>query len=167
MNKFLLLAVAVMLAAFTVNATAPAYDAVDAVYERQIDTTISSSTAKDTLAADDSVTILSKFKLDQRADYVLTRDAFTGTAADGSGTDSVSIRVRVDCLDGSNNLIYSVDIDTMSAAVGEAIHIPVGGSLMANNITMKWLTFGDDGSQVIINRVHLWKRSPITRTKVW
>ena len=158
----------IVIASFlAVNAysAAPADAVVDAAYEWGYDASNSPSTgtAFDTLAANDSSEIIADLVPERGQEYILVHDAFTGT-----GSDSVALQVRVDCKDGSGNILYSTVIDSFDAAAGEAIALPFGGTLFGNKFDVNLVCYGTgDGTQVILNRFLLYTRKPITLKKDW
>lgn len=144
------------------NAAAPTYGATDATYEYGgLASTISSSVF-DTLAETDSTTLISGFTWDPDWQYVLVRDAITGT-----GSDSVAMQVRADCLNSSGTLVYSVPIDSLTAAAGEAVFIPISGTIFGSKLRIKLVTYTGNGGQVILNKFYIFKRRPVTISKQW
>jgi hypothetical protein len=163
-----MLAVAVLGAISAVMAAAPTHAAVDGVYEWKLDTTISSSAGLDTFTtAGDSLALLTGFRPDQKWEYILQRDACTGTAADGSGSDSVKVQVRVDCFNSSGSLLTRTNIDSFTTAPGENILLDFGGTLFAEKINIKLVAIADIGSQLILNRFSIWQRRAVTVNKAW
>jgi hypothetical protein len=143
-------------------AAAPSYSAVDAVYEYGgLDYNIASG-AFDTLVGVDSTTLVSGRVFSPDWQYILVRGAVTGT-----GSDSVAMQVRVDALNDAGTLIYSTLVDTLSAAAGEAIFLPVFGSIIGSKIRIKLIGYTGNGGQVILNTLGIYKRRPITINKVW
>ena len=161
MKKFLSL-FAVLLCVAVVNAAAPTYSTTDAVIEYGgLDYTIASG-ALDTLVGVDSVTLVSGRAFSPDWQYILVRGAVTGT-----GSDSVAMQVRCDALDSDNNLLYSTPVDSLTAAAGEAIFLPIFGSVIGSKIRIKLIGYTGNGGQVILNRLHIYKRRPAAINKVW
>lgn len=161
MKKFSFLFVSLLLLAGAVYATAPSYTAVDGVYEWSRDTIISSDAAYDTLVgAADSATLVTLRKFEPGWEYILVRDAITG-----GGTDSLKVQLSLRCFDENSALLYTVAVDSITAAPGEAILLPVGGSAFGMKYTLKYKAYTDNGGEVINNRISIWKRRPITITK--
>jgi hypothetical protein len=153
-------ALLVLLVVSISQAAAPTYAAVDGVYRWARDTTISSSTAFDTLiGASDSSTIVTYWKPDQEWEYVLVRDAITG-----NGSDSVKFAIRVIAYDENSNLIYFVDVDSAAALAGEAYALSIAGANFGMKFTIKAKAYTDNGGEVILNRISIWKRKAITNT---
>lgn len=155
----------VMLIAFIAFSAAPTYSTVDSnlEFEFRNGDTISTVAAFDTLGATDSTTIVSDFVPERPWEYIYIRDAITGT-----GADSVAVVVRVDCKDAYNGtVIYSVAIDTIVAAAGEAIAIPFGGTAFGNAFDIKLVSIAPSGGQLIINKGYLWRRRFVNIEKNW
>lgn len=159
--RSILAGLVVLVAVFAAHSAAPTYATTNGVYEWKKDTTIDSDGAFDTLAATDSTTIVSGWTPDNAWEYILVRDPITGT-----GSDSVKVQVRMDCYDGSN-LIYSVYPDSFTAAAGEAVFLPIAGTAFGTKFTIKGVGYTDNGGQVILNRLAIWKRRPTTVSKKW
>lgn len=163
MKKTLLTIGLILAFAGITQAAAPTYAAVDGVYEYGIDTVISSSTSYDTIIGSaDSTTLVTKRTFDKGWEYILVRDAITG-----NGSDSVLQYVSVRCFDGSGNQIYSVNVDSCTAAAGQAILLPIGGSLFGVTYTIKYKATTGAGGQCINNRIAIWKRRPIHIEKAY
>lgn len=143
-------------------AAAPTFNSSDVVYEYGgLDYTIASG-AFDTLVGTDSTTLVSGKTFNPDWQYILTRGAITGT-----GSDSVKLAVRADCLDSDGSLIYSVPIDSLTAADGEAIFVPITGSLFGSKIRIKLVAYTGNGGQVILNNLRIFKRRPVSIQKMW
>lgn len=161
--KKILSVLTILLVAFAVNATAPTWAALDAYYEVARDTTISSTTAYDTLIGTaDSTTLVTLRKFEPGWEYVLVRDAITGT-----GSDSVAVYVAVRCFDENNVLLYTTNVATMTAAAGEAILLPINGSAFGVKYSIKYKATTDNGGQNINNRISIWKRRPVNIQKAY
>jgi hypothetical protein len=163
MYKLIASLTVVLGAAFAVMAAAPTHAAVDGVYEWKIDTTIDADGAFDTLvSANDSTQLLNDWRPDQKWEYILVRDAITGT-----GSDSVQVEVRVDAYDASGNLLYRTAADSFTAADGEAILLDFGGTLFGHKFDIELSGNANIGSQVILNRFSIWQRRAVTVNKAW
>jgi hypothetical protein len=162
LTKLFKSALVVMLVIAGCFAGAPTYGATDAVYEYGgLDYTISSGSF-DTLVGTDSTTLVSGKIFNPDWQYILTRGAITGT-----GSDSVKLEVRADCLDSDGSLMYSVAIDSLTASSGEAIFIPIMGTIFGSKLRIKLVAYTGNGGQVILNNLRIFKRRPITVNKVW
>ena len=161
--KKLILMLVVAFVAFQVNAAAPTYAAVNSNYtfDYNGDDSPSTAVAFDTVtSATDSSALATNFVPKRGYEYILVRDAITGT-----GSDSVALIVRVDALDGSGNLLYSTAVDSMTAAAGEAIALPFGGTLFGNKFNIVLKAYAGAGTQAIINRAYMFRRKALTNTK--
>ena len=148
------------------NAAAPAYSATDAFYQYGgVDIAISTSTGLDTLSgATDSMTLLSGKAFDVQSgwQYILVRDAFSG-----AGSDSVAIQVNLDALDKDGNLLYRTAIDSFTASAGEAVLLPLLGTVFGHKYRIKLHTYTGNGGEVILNRFYIYKRRPVTMIQQW
>lgn len=143
-------------------AAAPTYNSSDVAYEYGgLDYTIASG-AFDTLVGADSTTLVSNKIFNPDWQYILTRSAITGT-----GSDSVKLIVRADCLDSDGSLIYSTPIDSLTSSDGEAIFIPIVGTMFGSKFRIKLVAYTGNGGQVILNNLRIFKRRPINVNKVW
>lgn len=125
------------------------------------DSTISSSTAFDTLSGVDSVTVFGSRVFDNFTtgwEWILVRDAITG-----GGTDSLFLQVLLDALDGSGNLLSRTVVDSFTAAAGESVSLPIGSTSIGTKYRCKLLGYGDNGGEVIINRLYLYKRRVVQK----
>lgn len=121
--------------------------------------TISGAAAFDTLGATDSSTLTSTLVNREGCEYILTRDAFTG-----SGSDSVAVQVLVDALDGGGTLLFRTIADTAVLAAGEAVSLPlVGGT----QYRVKLKSIAPSGTVIILNRLYIVGRRLLTVTKTW
>ena len=165
MNTRILSLLAILLAAAVAQAAAPTRAVVDADYDWSQVTnadTISSSTGYDTLGEADSSSLLSNFVPQKGYQYILVRDAFTGT-----GSDSTSVQLRLSSKDCNKSLLYTTAVDSMTSSAGEAIVLPFGETAFGCYFDLKLMGYGDDGGQLIVNRVYLYKRRAITTTQDW
>jgi ribosomal protein S28E/S33 len=145
------------------KALAPTSAVVDAVYENGgLDTIIKGSAGFDTIVGVDSTTLLSGHIFETNWEYILVRDAITGT-----GSDSVAMQVRVDAMDGSGNVLYTKAIDSLITSAGEAIAIPLWGTIFGSKIRIKLIGYTGSGGQVILNRMHIYKRRPVVVQKMF
>ncbi|NLG18759.1 MAG: hypothetical protein GX556_15635 [Fibrobacter sp.] len=148
------------------NAEAPAYSATDASYQYGgVDIAISTSTKFDSLrGATDSMTLLSGKAFDVQSgwQYILVRDAF-------SGSDSVAIQVNLDALDKDGNLLYRTAIDSFKQAAGEAVLLPLLGTVFGHKYRIKLHTYAGNGGKeaVYLNRFYIYKRRPVTMIQQW
>ena len=147
------------------NAEAPAYSATDASYQYGgVDIAIS---VFDTLSgATDSMTLLSGKAFDVQSgwQYILVRDAFSGSDSD---SDSVAIQVNLDALDKDGNLLYRTAIDSFTEAAGEAVLLPLLGTVFGHKYRIKLHTYTGHGGEVILNRFYIYKRRPVTMIQQW
>ncbi len=163
MRRILSALLLLLVCAVGARAAAPTFSAVDGVYEWERDTAIDTDGAFDTLAgtSDSSTIIDSIWRPDKGYEYILVRDAITGT-----GSDSVKVQVRVDCFDGLTKM-YALAIDSFTASTAEAVHIPIGGTLYGNKFRIRAVAYADNGGQVILNRLAIWRRRAVTITQKW
>ncbi len=152
MKKIIIILIALVAVLYADAPTSTIYVANSGEWD--IDTVISSG-AFDTLAAADSTTILSKRKLEVGYEYALVHGAFTGT-----GSDSVSLQVRADLYNYRNDasVFASIPIDSLTSSVAEMIIVPIGSTIFGRKLTIKFLGYGDDGGQLIISNLALYKR---------
>jgi len=128
-----------------------------------LDQDIDTNGAYDTLAVADSTTVLTNFSPKFGWEYILQRDAFTGT-----GSDSIAIEVRIDCKDRNGAVYQRYVLDTMTASAGEDILIPFMSLFLGEQFDVKFRTIGNAqgaGTQTIINRLKLWRRRAQTTAK--
>jgi hypothetical protein len=160
MKKLILSALLSFFVVGAAYATAPTYGTTDATYEYGGLATTISSGVFDTLKGVDSTTLISNFVWEPDWQYVLVRDAITGT-----GSDSVAIQVRADCLNSSGNLLYSVLVDSLTASEGEAIFLPLSGTLFGSKLRIKLVGYAGNGGEVILNKFYIFKRRPLSVVK--
>lgn len=161
-KMFIYTAIITMLAIVFAQAAAPTYGTTDAVYEYGgKDYTIAYS-AFDTLVGVDSTTLVSNRVFNPDWQYILVRDAITGT-----GSDSVKIEVRCDALDSDGNVLYTVAVDSLTSSAGEAIFLPVFGTVIGSKVRIKLIGYTGNGGQVILNGFHIYKRRPVVINKQW
>lgn len=135
----------------------------DVVYEYGGLDYIISTSAFDTLAtATDSTTLLSGKSFSPDWQYILVRNAITGT-----GSDSVKLAVRVDALDSDGSLLYSTLADSLTTSDGEQILLPIFGSVFGQKIRIKLIAYTGNGGQVILNKFQIYKRRPVNINKTW
>jgi hypothetical protein len=150
-----------LLAALGIQAAAPTTISSPAVCEPGgIFFTISSAASLDTVVKTDSVTLLDSKAFGTARDgweYILLRDVITG-----DGADSVNMRLVVDALDGSGNLFYRTEVDTMTDSTGEAISLPINNSVNGWKYRIKLIGITGNGGEVILNRMYIIKRRPVT-----
>lgn len=146
-----------ILAIVNLSADPLSYSAGDYFYEWELDSVLAAGVL-DTLAATDSATICTKYRLDPGYEYVIQRGVISGT-----GSDSVRAAVNVDIynLDTSTVSAGRVAIDTLDTLLMQSILIPVGSEIFARKVTIKLHTYTGAGTQAIINKVTMWKRRPI------
>jgi hypothetical protein len=146
------------------NAAAPAYSAVDASYQYGGVEEAISTGFLDTLSGTDSVTLFDNktFDLQSGWQYILVRDKITG-----AGNDSIKIQVNLDALDKDGNLLYRTAIDTFTEAAGEAVLLPLLGTVFGHKYRIKLHTYTGNGGEVILNRFYIYKRRPVTMTQQW
>jgi hypothetical protein len=146
-------------------AAAPTNTLTDANYEWGVARALSSAANSDTILTDgDSTIIVDDFVPERNRQYIYVRDANTGT-----GSDSSYYQILVRCKTGVGGAtLYSVAVDTVTAAAGEAILLPFGETLFGNafKIVAKGLS-GSTGVQVIINREYLFERKAVGIKKEW
>lgn len=126
---------------------------------------ISSAAGFDTLAAVDSSTLIVSKPFGgagQGWEYILVRDAITGT-----GSDSVKIQVVLDALDGKGVLLYRTAIDSFTTSGGESVLLPVYTTSIGSSFRIKLISYTDNGGQVILNRFYVYKRRPLISNINW
>lgn len=154
---------------FAVQAGAPSYSAVDAVYDWFfVDGYDPVTISDDTIAnnAADTVTIISNLDLrglDKNYEYILQKAATTGGDGDAS---EISLELFAVCKDDTGGTIQTIAIDTVSGtttAAGESILLPFGGSVFADKVDLKYATTVTDGDDtaIIVGDHYLIKRRPI------
>lgn len=144
------------LAAISVNAV-PEFD-------KSNNDVVSSAVEYDTLSGADTSVMFTDFTPIRGWEYVLVRDAITGT-----GSDSAYYYIRVDCKDAKRgNVLYSVNTDTINGSTGTANTIPFGNTLIGTAFDVYLVgVAGSTGGQVILNRAGFWRRRPRTVFKAW
>lgn len=156
-----------LLVAFTMSIAAPA--AAPAIAGNKYMQSIKDFPAKaagfDSLAGVDSVTLATKISIPAGSSYILQRGAMTGTAADGSGTDSIAIGVVVYSYDQKGNLFQITDVDTFNTVAGEQIAIPFFDTIFGDKFTIKLVGHTGNGGQVILPAMKLYVRKVFTETK--
>lgn len=140
------------------------------VYEFEIlgnaEDTISSSTAYDTLAGQDSVEILTDYRPGPGYQYLLIVGPVTGTAADGSGTDSIAAHVRIDSKNASGTIMQSYICDTLGGTdyttkAGQYVILPFFERCFGHKYDVNLVSTAKNGSQTILNQVYLGRRRPV------
>lgn len=155
MKKSILVIIVSFLSVTLSYSAAPTNSVVDGSYGIYTDTVIYSSTGFDTVGATDSTTLFSK-GLNYPGEgwqWILVRSAITG-----GGSDSVALQVVCDALDGSDNLLYRTVVDTFTAAAGEAVLLPIGGTIFGIKYRVRLIGITGNGGVVILNRLYLMKR---------
>lgn len=116
--------------------------------------TISSSPFRDTLAGVDSFTVFSGQEFAPGYDYILDRDAFTG-----SPTDSVKVRLRlVNSSIASSGTWQVTEVDSFLQTAGEQVILPINRTLYGKRFSLKLISFTGNGGKVIVNKMCIWKR---------
>lgn len=115
--------------------------------------------ATDTLgSATDSSTILDNY-VPGPYEQILVRNTFTGT-----GAATITATVFVDALDSAGGVLTRTAVDTMNAAAGECMSLPmVGGS----KYRVKIIGYGSSGFPVYMNRFYVTGRRVINWNKDW
>lgn len=133
------------------------YSAGAYVYNWELDSVLAAGIL-DTIAASDSATVCTKYKLSPEYEYILQFGVTSGT-----GSDSVRAAVNVDVFNFDTSTVAAgrIAIDTLDTLYMRTVLIPVGSELMARKITVKLHTYTGAGTQAIINKVTMWKRQPI------
>lgn len=160
MMKYFLIALFTFLMVTVSYGDAPSNSYVDSWPLWQADTAIDTNGAFDTLAATDSTTILTNFNPRFGWNYYLQHDALTGT-----GSDSVAMEVRVDLKDNNGNVYQYYAVDSLTSSAGETVLLPFGSKMFGDKCDVKLRTYTGSGSQIIINRLRLWKARPIFTEK--
>lgn len=167
MKKACLFLISLILVLVTgIHAEAPTNAATNSSYEfGGLEYDISSSAGFDTLAGNaDSVTLMDArsfvSSVRQSWEYILVRDAFTGT-----GSDSVRCILYADALTGSGSLLYRTAIDSFTTSKGEAVLLPFNSTVIGEKYRLKILTYADNGGQVILNRFKILKRRPVVTNR--
>ena len=162
LTKILLISLTLATASFS---AAPSRTAVDGGYDWGWDEDNSPSTvaASDTVVSTAICTLMTDFNPERGYEYIIVRDAITGT-----GADSVDLTVNIACKDGAGgNLLYTVLLDTMAASAGEAVNLEIGSAALGLRYDVTVTGGGDNGAEVILNRVYLFKRRAVSTTKEW
>lgn len=149
---FVLLLSAFVFSAFAVAPAAPSY-AANKYTEGSV--LIQKAKGFDTLAGVDSTVLMTKKTLPSGSAYVLTRGPCTGTAADGSGTDSVAVAVVVDVYDINNYFVRRVTVDSLTTVAGEDIAIPFFDTIFGEYFTVKLVSYTGNGGQLILPSMKL------------
>ena len=136
----------------SIFAVAPTDGTADSYYYWVIDD--QEITVGDTLSITDSITLLSHFSPKKGWEYVLSRDAFTG-----SGADSAKVAIVVDAYDASKNKYRRVSIDSATAAAGEDYIIPFGTTLFGKTFTVKLINYNGGTVVIIPNNFFLTRRT--------
>ena len=145
-----------------IHAAAPTNAATNSSYEYGgLEYEISASAGLDTLAgANDSMTLMDArsftSSVRQGWEYILVRDAFTGT-----GSDSVRCILYADALTGSGSLLYRTAIDSFTTSEGEAVLLPFNSTVIGEKYRLKIITYAGNGGQLILNRFKILKRRPV------
>jgi hypothetical protein len=159
MKKILFAFMFTLLMAGYVNAAAPTNALTESYYIVVKDTSIDTAGALDTLAVDtDSTILLTNFKVRPGWEYILTRDAITGT-----GSDSVKLQVNIDATDRNGTLMQRFAADSFTTSAGEDVVLPFYTTAFGDNGKWKVIikAYTDLGSQVILNRFQMWRRIPV------
>ena len=127
------------------------------IWDYEISDTIKA--AYDTITSDsDSSVLFSNFVPESGWRYRLARAAFSGT-----GADSVKVAVLLRPEDFNNVPLCTLAVDSFTAAAGEYIEIPFG-TYPAKRYDIVAAGYTAIGSQVIINRMMLFRVRPIFST---
>lgn len=146
-------------------ADTPSYTAVDGVYEIELDTAISAGSNFDSLKTSaDSSTLCTKWKPDQMWEFFLVVGTITGTSK-----DSANLKFVADVYDYNDSMLYRVAFDTIvDAAGGEALKIPIGGTLFGKKFTIKVIAInGGTALNVQLNTLEIYKRRARTLMKLY
>ena len=153
-NKMFFVISILLMVAFAFANTAPSHSVTDGYYVTVRDTTIRSTAAWDTLGATDSLTVLTDYNPDIGWEYILALSPLTGT-----GADSLVAYIRVDANDENGNVTqYYSCPDSVLINTGTNTRLPFGSAVFGMKYDVKLLTTTGSGTQVIVNRAHLWKR---------
>lgn len=163
MRKILIALLSVFSFVVVSFAAAPTNAAVDAIYENGgIEYDISTAAGFDTLSGVDSTILVTGRAFPPGWQYVLIRDAITG-----GGSDSVAMQVIVDALDKNGNLFYRSTVDSFTTAAGEAVLLPLTGTIFGSKIRIKLVSYTGNGGVVILNRFSIYKRRPLVIQQNW
>ena len=163
MRKILLAILFTLLIVGVVNAVEPTNLSPSGYYVTVIDTPIDTSGAFDTLtSATDSSLVLENFCIKPGWEYILERDAITGT-----GSDSVKVIVNINAVSTSGSLMHRYAVDSMTTSAGEAYIIPFHNAAFGDpcEYEIELMGYAAIGSQVIINRLQMWRRFFVNTTK--
>lgn len=120
-------------------------------YEWQLNRTIQAGQYMDTLSgASDSSTLASYYAFEPGWVYIFRRGAITG-----GGSDSVKLQLVVDAYNSSKAFMQRVVVDSLTAAAGEQIQLPIYTSLYGSYFTIKVKAYTDNGGHVILNNLYL------------
>ena len=160
--RTLKIVISLILVLFVVSAfsAAPTNNYIDSYPFSLVPAQQDTITGTDTIAATDSLTLISSLRPHAGYEYILSRNAITGT-----GSDSVKIQVRVDAKDEDGNVFTRTAIDSMTAAAGENIVIPFSSTLFGKYFDVKLIGYHGNGGQVILNKVRLYMVRPVIHYK--
>lgn len=151
--------IALLLAAFALPVSAVENTDVQ-TNEVLLASTISNAAAYDTIVSTATATVLLAYTTDRfGSEYTLVWDAITGT-----GSDSVNLRVQVTALNASSASLYTTEVDTIANALGGATNLGLGSTIVGSKYTVKLIGTALNGTQVILNRMYLYKRKPVSTT---
>jgi len=133
-------------------------------FDRNNNDVVSADALYDTLSGADTSIMFTDFVPTRGWEYILVRDAITGT-----GADSAYYYLQVDCKDAKRgNVLYTANIDTIDGAAGVANIIPFGNTLIGTAFDIRLVGIsGSTGFQAIVNRAMLYRRRPRTIFKAW
>lgn len=160
--KFLKYALLLALLPMALYATAPTYAAVDGIYMSALDTSISSSTAFDTLTNNaDSLQLITAYEPVDGWEYFISFGAFTGT-----GADTMNVAINVDCYDQDGNKLMRLVVDTIDSPEGQS-HLLQFRSVIPGVSFKVWLhpSLAAATTQVIVNQVSIFRRRPMNIQK--
>ena len=96
--------------------------------------------------ATDSLTLFSNQRFTDPGEYILLHPATTGLSA-----DSVKLYIRADIKDANLNFMYSINVDSISTAVGYETVLPFGRTACPFG-TIKLKAYTGAGHQTIVGK---------------
>jgi len=162
--KTLTLLIALLSAAIlAAGSSAPTYTIDDGVYEWSQEVKVPVPVL-DTLIGTDSTVFINKYTFTPGWEYIFNYGVITGT-----GSDSVKIGLRVDLFDANKVFLYSLYPDSIAAATGGAVVLPIGRTAFAPYVTVKGLTYTGHGDQAILKVGYssVMKRRPVVVNRQW
>jgi hypothetical protein len=160
MKRFITL-LAVLALAFVASATDLTGHSSSGCWYWELDTTISDGVFDTLNGTSDSSTLFSKRNLESGYQYVLAYQAATD-----AGTGSPEFVIRCFALDEDNDILYYVDVDTISGTTAGVADIEIGGKVVGSRYTLKLIAGGANGAaNHAANQMKLYKRQVVVLNK--